>query len=127
VGSDRALNGLAGQVVDQVSADYVLDDSGVLGSQYLNRAAFALPAAGELGNTSFNQFRGFSFWTLDTAISRIFDVVGQQRIELRVEAFNLLNTVQPLDPSFNFAAANFGRVTNVRDPRIFQFAVKYIF
>jgi hypothetical protein len=126
-GSDRAVNGLGGQVVNQVSDDYVLDDSGALGSQYLNRAAFALPAIGELGNTEFNQFRGFSFWTLDTAVSRIFDVVGSQRIELRLEAFNLLNTVQPMDPSFNFAAANFGRVVNVRDPRIFQFAVKYVF
>ena len=46
-GSDRALNGLAGQVVDQVSDDYVQDDSGELGSQYLNRAAFALPALGD--------------------------------------------------------------------------------
>ena len=126
-GSDRALNGLAGQVVDRVSEDYVLDDSGALGSQYLDRAAFALPALGTLGNTDFNEFRGFSFFTFDTAISRIFDVVGSQRIELRVEAFNLLNAVQPMDPSFNFAAANFGRVVNTREPRIFQFAVKYIF
>lgn len=130
-GADRALTGLAGQTVDQLSDDVYLDTSGVFGSQYLNRAAFAIPALGTYGNTDFNEFRGPSFWTFDLALSRIFDIVAEQRVELRLEAFNVLNSVQANDQGvaamFNLSSANFGRITSVRDPRIFQFAVKYIF
>jgi hypothetical protein len=130
-GADRALSGLAGQTVDQVSEDVYQDTSGELGSQYLNRDAFAIPALGTYGNTDFNAFRGPSFWTFDVALSRIFDIVATHRVELRVEAFNVLNTVQPNDQNvaamFNLSSPNFGRITSVRDPRIFQFAVKYIF
>ena len=126
-GTDRALTGLAGQVADQVSDDIIQDDSGKLGSQYLNRAAFAPPALGTYGNMDFNSVRGFPVWTLDAALSRIFDVIADHRIEFRVEAFNVLNAYRPADPSFQFTNANFGRVTGALDPRIMQFAVKYVF
>lgn len=136
-GSDRALTGLANQTVDVLSDDVYQDTSGELGSQYLNRAAFAAPALGTYGNADFNEFRGPSFWTFDLALSRVFDIIADQSVELRVEAFNVLNTVQPNDQNtatnttvssmFNLSSPNFGRIISVRDPRIFQFAVKYVF
>ena len=126
-GSDRALTGLANQVADQLSGDIYQDTSGALGSQFINRAAFALPALGTYGNMEFNSVRGFAVWNFDMAVSRIFDVIADHRIELRAEALNVLNAVRPSDPSFNFASSNFGRVTGVLDPRIMQFALKYVF
>jgi hypothetical protein len=69
---------------------------------------------------------GFADWSLDAALSRVFEI-GTHRLEARVEAFNLTNAVRPNDPATNFAAANFGRVTSVQDPRIMQFALKYVF
>jgi hypothetical protein len=126
-GSDRATTGLVGQVVDRVSTNVVLDDSGRLGSQFWNRAAFALPALGTYGNSGFFSIRGFAQWDLDMALSRIFNIGPVHRIEARVEAFNVTNAVRPVDPSANFASATFGRVTQVRDPRILQFALKYVF
>ena len=56
-GSDRALTGLAGQAADQVSDDVYQDTSGALGSQYFNRAAFALPALGTYGNAGLLRVR----------------------------------------------------------------------
>jgi hypothetical protein len=133
-GSDRALTGLAVQATDQVSDDVYQDTSGALGSQYFNRAAFALPALGTYGNSGFFAFEGFADWSLDAALSRIFQLPGSHRLEARIEAFNLTNAVRPvafgptLPAAFTtLSAATFGRVTAVQDPRILQFALKYVF
>jgi hypothetical protein len=126
-GADRALTGLAGQSADQVSDNVYQDTSGDLNSQFINRAAFAVPSLGAYGNAGFFSFYGFANWGLDAALSRVFPLGGGHRIEGRIEAFNLTNAVIPNDPSTNFAAATFGRVTSVQDPRILQFAVKYVF
>jgi hypothetical protein len=126
-GSDRALTGLAGQSANQVSDDVYLDTSGNLNSQFINRAAFAVPALGSYGDAGFFSFYGFANWGLDAALSRVFPLPGGHRIEGRLEAFNLTNAAIPNDPSTNLAAATFGRVTAVQDPRILQFAVKYVF
>ena len=125
-GSDRALTGLGGQVAQQVADDVYEDRSGTLGSQYFRRSAFALPALGTYADTGFGAFRSFADWSLDAALSRVFPI-GPHRLEARVEAFNLTNAVRPNNPVTNFAAGNFGRVTGVQDPRIMQFAVKYVF
>jgi hypothetical protein len=125
-GSDRALTGLAGQAAEQLSDDVYEDTSGRLGSQYFSRSAFALPALGTYSTTGFYSITGFADWSLDAALSRVFNI-GSQRLEARVEAFNLTNAVRPTNPSANFSAANFGRVTGVQDPRILQFALKYVF
>jgi hypothetical protein len=126
-GSDRAATGLAGQVVNQVLDDVYQDTSGTLGSQYFNRAAFAVPALGTYGNAGFFAFNGFPDWSLDAALSRVFQLPGTHRLEARVEAFNVTNAVRPSNPGVNFSAGTFGRVTAVQDPRIMQFALKYVF
>ena len=125
-GQDRALSGLGGQAADQLLDDPYLDRSGALGSQFLNRAAFALPALGTYGNAGFFSVNGFANWSLDAALSRSF-AIGTHRLQARVEAFNLLNAVRPADPNFSLSNVNFGRVTAVQDPRIMQFALKYDF
>jgi hypothetical protein len=63
-----------------------LDTSGALGSQFLKRDAFAVPALGSYGNVGFGAIRGFAYWTFDTAVLRLFELPGGgQRFELRVE------------------------------------------
>ena len=62
------------------------------------------------------------------AISKLVSIVGAQRLELRLETFNLFNTFNWGDPAVNLNAANFGRITTqAGDPRILQFGVKYDF
>ncbi len=125
-GADWARTGQGGQTANQISDDIYLDESGDFGSQFLNRAAFATPALGSYGTTVMDQFDGFGQWSLDMALSRVFPI-GPHRVEARLEAFNVFNTVRPAQPATSLAAANFGRVTSVLDPRVFQFAMKYVF
>jgi hypothetical protein len=134
-GVDRAFNGISAQRPDQVSDDIYgpgKDASGLKpGDQinnYLNRDAFVLPAAGAVGNATRNIAVGPAFWQVDMAISKLVSVVGMQRLELRVEAFNLFNTFNWGDPAANLNSANFGRITTqAGTPRIMQFGVKYDF
>ena len=48
-------------------------------------------------------------------------------IELRVEAFNVLNTPPFGNPNSVLGAANFGTMTTAGDPRVIQLAVKLVF
>ena len=126
-GVDRAITGLAGQPADQLGDNVYSDTSGKLGSQFINRAAFATPALGAYGNAGFFSFYGFNNWNLDVSLSRMFQLPGSHRVEARIEAFNLTNAVRPNDPNVTLTAATFGRVTSVQDPRILQFALRYMF
>jgi hypothetical protein len=126
-GTDRALTGLAGQVADQVSEDIFLDTSGDLGSVRYNRAAFAAPALGSYGNAGFFTVPGIGDWGLDAAVSRQFSLGQGRRIELRAEAFNVPNAVRANNPAAAITSVNFGRITSVQEPRIMQFALKYVF
>ena len=66
-------------------------------------------------------------WQFDTALSRLFRVRERQSVEVRAEAFNLLNSFRPGVISAVLTDANFGKVRTALDPRIMQFALKYIF
>jgi hypothetical protein len=125
-GRDIALNGqrFQEQRVSQVSDDVYGDSLGA----FLNRAAFAQPAAGTFGNYVRNTLRGPAFWTVDMALSRLVTFGGSQTVELRIEAFNLLNNFNWGNPGTNFNAGTFGRITsNSGDMRIMQFGIKYGF
>ncbi len=55
-------------------------------------------------------------------------VAASQRLELRLEVFNLLNQFNWGNPDPNFNAGTFGRITSMAgEPRIMQFGVKYDF
>jgi hypothetical protein len=126
-GRDITLNGqrFQQQRVDQISDD-VFGDKTLL--NYLNRAAFELPAPGTFGDHVRNSIKGPGRWGVDLAISRLVRVAGQHEIEMRLEAFNLLNTFNWGSPNTNFASGTFGRITAAAgDPRILQFGLKYGF
>ena len=57
----------------------------------LNPEAFSVPAPGTLGNTGRNAFPGPGFWNLDLSVARTFSINERLRIEVRADAFNLLN------------------------------------
>jgi hypothetical protein len=44
-----------------------------------------------------------------------------------VEAFNVLNHPTFGNPTSTFSSANFGKILSANNPRIMQFAAKYIF
>jgi hypothetical protein len=69
------------------------------------------------------------------ALSRLISFGAAQTFEVRLEAFNVLNTFNWGNPGTNLNAATFGRITTMAGtagnvfgtPRIMQFGIKYGF
>jgi hypothetical protein len=89
--------------------------------------AFAIPAIGLFGNEGRGILRGPGGWNVDIALSRSFQVAENQKIDFRWEAFNVLNHTRFGNPNATMNSPTFGQITSARDPRIMQFALKYIF
>jgi len=104
-----------------------LDKSGRPGTQYLNPAAFGTPAIGKLGNLGRATLTLPPTWQFDLSLSRAFKVRETQSVEFRAEAFNVMNSFRTGAIDANLNSAQFGRVRNALDPRIMQFALKYVF
>jgi hypothetical protein len=94
---------------------------------YLNPRAFAQPATGTIGTIGRNSIVGPGLWQFDIAVSRTFQLREQQKLEFRADAFNVTNSFQMNNPTTNLNSGNFGQVTSAKDPRIMQFALKYVF
>jgi len=121
---DRALNGVANQRVNQLMANVYGDKTP---SKYLNPAAFALPAFGAFGNSGAGSVRGPGTWQFDLAVSRTFQIREAQKLDFRAEAFNVTNSFHMKDPITTQNSNTFGQVLTSYDPRIMQFALKWVF
>jgi len=86
-----------------------------------------LPATGTLGNIGSYSVRGPGTWQFDLSLSRIVQLRETQKLEFRAEAFNVTNSFHPGDPTTVLNSNIFGQITTARDPRIMQFALKYVF
>ena len=122
--TDVALNGIGNQRLNQVLAN-VYGDKTV--GNYLNPAAFAVPATGTIGNMGGANIQGPGWWTINAALSRSVKVGESNRVEFRAEAFNLTNSMRPGNPATNFNQNTFGQITSSLDARVMQFALKYSF
>jgi carboxypeptidase family protein/TonB-dependent receptor-like protein len=90
------------------------------------RALFQTPPAGETGSAR-NLFTGPGFFQVDLWIFKNIDV-RKSRLELRMEIFNVFDTVNFADPNILATAGSFGTITDTRvPPRIIQLGVKYYF
>lgn len=96
-------------------------------TRWFNTAAFAQPAPGALGNLGRNSERGPGVNNLDFALFKNFALMGNTRLQFRLESFNALNHTQFSGVSTNVASSNFGVVTSARAARINQLGVKFIF
>lgn len=121
---------------------------------WLNPAAFANPpAATTLGQTDLaplggapTQVRGPDYRKIDLSLFKEFALAESQRMEFRIEIFNLTNRANFSSPGFSAGTAglqpppgvrdftntaNFGRITSLRngqnDQRQIQLALKYYF
>jgi hypothetical protein len=124
-GEDRALNSLGGQNAQQVLVDPYGEKKSL--TNYLNPAAFTLPALGTIGNMRPASIQGPGYWGLDAALSRAFRFGETQKLDARFEAFNVTNSLRRGNPDTNLASGSFGRILNAADARILQFSLKYAF
>jgi hypothetical protein len=96
-------------------------------SHWFNTAAFAIAPQFTLGSASRNPVRGPSYRQVDFAMMRRVPFGGGKSVELRVEVFNLFNTVLLGSPAAVAGAANFGTIITALDPRVVQLAFKVHF
>ncbi len=100
-------------------------------AQYFNTSCFTtltLAQTGERpGNAGRNSVRGPGFQRTDLSIFKNFDFAGRHRVQVRIEAFNLLNQPRFGQPGNIFGTATFGQITTAEDGRIIQLALKYRF
>jgi hypothetical protein len=132
---DRANTGQLNQRPNLISDPNLPDDQRRV-EQWFNTGAFAVQPTGTLGTAGRNILEGPGINLVDFSLLKNIPLGEGQRLQFRSEFFNLFN-----HPNFDFperfcggtvpgapcAAATFGRVTAARDPRILQFALKYLF
>jgi len=133
-GLDGMLSGIGGQRANYVGGDTraasptCTNTTAPFCLSWLNPAAFAQPAGGTFGNLGAANILGPGSFQFDVSLVRAIPVREKQQVELRAEAFNLLNHYRPGNPGASVSSGStFGLITSSGDPRIMQFALKYVF
>ena len=75
-------------------------------------ARFSMPAAGEVGNSGRNAFRGPRLFNADLSLSKRFTIAERHAILFRAEAYNLFNNVNFANPSASLPAATLGKINS---------------
>ena len=101
------------QNADLVGTFNVLGNIGAAG-KWFDTAAFAQPTGVRFGTSNRNQFYGPGGYNLDFSIFRAFPFAQTRRIEVRMEAGNILNHGVYNNPQNSFTSATFGQITGVR-------------
>ncbi len=97
-------------------------------SQWLNPAAFAIPAPGTLGNLGRDTLRSDRFKNLDLSLFKQFPITESKKLEFRFETFNLTNTPVWNVPDINISDAAFGTISSTANrERQLQFGLKLYF
>ena len=101
---------------------------------YLDKSAFALvptsPATTATlrpGTTRADQVRGPASWTIDMTVAKNFRISGSMRLQLRADAFNVLNHVNLNNPNTNILSPDFGKITSAASARTGQVGVRLTF
>lgn len=114
---------LRGMIFDNINTSQK-----VLVASAFRRATAADFAAGNFPPR--NIFFGDGLKTLDIALSKAFTTVNRQRLIVRLEAYNVFNSVQFGFPTTDINNVNFGRITGagaLYTPRTIQVAARYVF
>jgi hypothetical protein len=53
--------------------------------------------------------------------------MGHRFAEIRVDAFNVTNSLHPGNPNTTFGSATFGQITSANDPRLIRFGFRFVF
>jgi hypothetical protein len=126
-GKDNSLTGVGNDRPNVVSDVTYTGAPHGLRYQYINPSLYAPNALGTFGNAGHNSLRGPGYFDVDLAVSRQFRLYESLTLNVRAEAFNVLNHPNFMGPNATISSSNFGQITTAYDPRILQAAVKLIF
>ncbi len=97
------------------------------GKQYLNPAAFAIPAAGQYGNLHYDDIKGPLYNNWDAALQKNIPIHELISAEFRAEMFNVPNHLSFFGIANTYGSSNFGQVTTATDPRTMEFVLRINF
>ncbi|PWU01933.1 MAG: hypothetical protein C5B51_21845 [Terriglobia bacterium] len=83
------------------------------GVQLINQKAFSAPARGTVGNLGRNSFTGPGYWNVDFSVAKSFALapIGETaRLQIRADAFNVLNHANLGQPYPGSGIAAFGPI-----------------
>lgn len=107
--------------------------------EWINPAAFAVPAPGTFGDAPRNILRGPGTWQIDLGVAKSIPLSEQTHLEFRSEFFNIFNHPQYGLPQATFGVPGFGSITQTVNtttpvspigsgtPREIQFALRFAF
>lgn len=93
---------------------------------FLDPRAYQLQPVNTPGNAPRNSAWGPGYFTVDASLVKRF-AIGERYADLRIEAFNLLNTTNYQPPASTWGLANFGVISDAFDPRVVQVALRFAF
>ena len=96
--------------------------------KWFDTACFVKQDFGTLGNSGRNNLYGPPQRRMDFSVFKDM-MLGTQRLQLRLEVFNITDTASFAVPDGDVSSPTFGRITSTGNniPRQFQFAAKYLF
>ena len=129
-GSDTNLDGNTNDRPNLVGNPVLNSDRprSELVAQYFNTGAFTALSAGQLyGSSGRNLLLGPDAVNWDISAFKIFAVTEHQAVQFRADIFNVFNEVNFSNPNTTLTSGNFAKITAASSPRVFQFALKYVF
>jgi hypothetical protein len=123
---DRANTGSANQRPDVVGTP-TADCGGHNLLTCIDASAFALPAQFTFGNAPRNVLRGPGLFVTDMALVKNFTLPREAAFQVRLEAFNVFNHPNFLNPASQFGTATFGRITTTNPMRQIVFGGRLLF
>ena len=89
--------------------------------------AFAMPPFGSFGDAGRNILEGPAFKNVNLAVHKHVQLGGDARLQLRIEAFNVFNTVNFHVPENFLGSPTFGQILSAGTSRRVQLGIKLIF
>ncbi len=133
VSSSTSTNPGARPDILTTHAQAIMGNWGPNQRQYLNRDSFALPPTDDKGvnirpgNLSRRALYGPGFKNIDFVVQKNFYPSERQRLQLRIDFYNLFNTVNFTRVNQNARSGTFGLLNSVAPPRRVQLMIRYSF
>jgi Carboxypeptidase regulatory-like domain/TonB dependent receptor len=104
-------------------------------NDWINLAAFAVPANQTFGNLGRNVFSAPGISQLDMGLSKFVNITEKLNLRFRADLFNVFNRAQYGAPNADISASNFGTITSTISnyatgrgtPRELQLSAKIVF
>jgi hypothetical protein len=121
----RSSLGFGGNDRPNVSGNAEVSTQGP--AQWFNTAAFSMPAFGTFGNAGRNILEGPGYQNVNLALLKRVPLGGRTSLQLRAEAFNLLNRANFDLPDNFYGSPTFGQILSAGSPRHIQFGARFAF